>query len=280
MPLTTERVKEFISQGESQRVEFKSRLPSEDIIAKSLAAFANSEGGVFIIGVNDDATIVGVPENEINRTLEVLRNVSKSLLRWSIPVATATIDNHKVVYAYVGVAPKEYAPVVTSRGEVFVRQGDHIALVRGVPAPAKSSGSVQVVIFVAMSFRNEEEPSLVDYWAAMERAVKETGLPIKLCRIDLQEGDYEISQQIMDEIDAADIVLADFTLSPRNVYFELGYARAMRRYVIQTARKDTVLEFDNRNWRTLFYRNATELEAGLIPAINNAYTEVVDKRLK
>jgi hypothetical protein len=29
--------------------------------------------------------------------------------------------------------------------------------------------------FVAMSFRSEEEPALVDYFAAMQRAVKRTG---------------------------------------------------------------------------------------------------------
>jgi nucleoside 2-deoxyribosyltransferase len=72
----------------------------------------------------------------------------------------------------------------------------------------------------------------------------------------------------MDEIDAADIVIADFTLSPANVYFELGYARGKGRRVIQTARRGTVLEFDVRNWRTVFYRNATELEEGRLPAAN------------
>jgi len=73
----------------------------------------------------------------------------------------------------------------------------------------------RVVVFVAMSFREEEEPSLVDYFRAMERATKETKLPIDLVRVDLVEGDYEISQKIMDEINKA-----DFTLNSRNVYFE------------------------------------------------------------
>jgi hypothetical protein len=43
-------------------------------------------------------------------------------------------------------------------------------------------------VFVAMSFRFEEEPSLVDYFAAMRRAVAATKLPIELVRIDLFEG--------------------------------------------------------------------------------------------
>ena len=122
-----------------------------------------------------------------------------------------------------------------------------------------------------MSFREAEEPALVDYWNAMQRAVTVTRLPIELRRIDLVEGDYEISQEVMNEIDEADIVLADFTLNARNVYFELGYARSAQKRIIQTARKETALEFDVRNWRTLFYRNATELESNLVGAFQAAY---------
>ncbi len=78
----------------------------------------------------------------------------------------------------------------------------------------------------------------------------------------------------MNEIDNSDIVIADFTLSPANVYFELGYARGIRKRIIQTARKSTALEFDVRNWRTTFYRNANELEEKLVAELQTAYAEV------
>jgi nucleoside 2-deoxyribosyltransferase len=89
--------------------------------------------------------------------------------------------------------------------------------------------------------------------------------------MDLVEGDFEISHEIMNRIDQADAILADFTLSPKNVYFELGYARGRRKSVIQTAKKDTPLEFDVRNWVTLFYKNATELEELLIVKFRSLY---------
>ena len=126
-----------------------------------------------------------------------------------------------------------------------------------------------------MSFREEEEPTLVDYYRAIKRAVEEVSLLIKLRRIDFVEGDYKISLQIMDEIDRAEIVITDFTLRARNVYFELGYARGKKKRIIQTARKETILEFDVRNWRTVFYRNATELEEKLVPELRVAYNDVV-----
>lgn len=58
---------------------------------------------------------------------------------------------------------------------------------------------------------------------------------------------------------------------PRNVYFELGYARGKGKVTIQLARRDTTLEFDVRNWRTSFYKNATELEEICLRALIAAY---------
>ena len=119
-----------------------------------------------------------------------------------------------------------------------------------------------------MSFREEEEPALVDYWQAMLRAAGRARRNFDLRRIDLIEGDYDIVDQIYKEIDAAHIVIADLTLSSANVYLELGYAKGRDKYVIQTCRDDTRLEFDVRRRRTLIYRNATTLEHILLRALD------------
>jgi hypothetical protein len=276
MPLTGNRVHELIRRGESEKAEFKASVPTEDIVARVLVAFANTHGGTLIIGVKDDSTIIGVPEDQIKPTVETLRRICSSLFRWSVPVGPVTIGDRRVVYAHVSACPPEYRPVTTPRGKAFMRKGEQISeFPVHKPAPKIAMQARRTIrLFVAMSFREAEEPALVDYWNAMQRAVTSTGLPIDLRRIDLVEGDYEISQEVMNEIDEADIVLADFTLNARNVYFELGYARSAKKRIIQTARKETALEFDVRNWRTLFYRNATGLESNLVGAIQAAYAEV------
>ena len=273
MPLTASRLHELIRGGESEKVEFKAVVPTEDTVAKVLVAFANTQGGTLIIGVNDDSTIVGVPEDQVKPTVEKLRRICTTLFRWSVPVGAVTIGDRRAVYAHVRASPPEYRPVTTPRGKAFIREGGRESEIPvQEPPPKKEPQSDRKIrVFVAMSFREAEEPALVDYWNAMQRAVTVTRLPIELRRIDLVEGDYEISQEVMNEIDEADIVLADFTLNARNVYFELGYARSAQKRIIQTARKETALEFDVRNWRTLFYRNATELESNLVGAFQAAY---------
>ena len=67
-------VEDLIAQGESSDLEFKSSLrwgyqqaaftpKLENIIIKSIAAFSNAEGGILLIGVNDEGKILGL-END------------------------------------------------------------------------------------------------------------------------------------------------------------------------------------------------------------------------
>lgn len=281
-------LKKLIAAGESEVVEFKTICPPDHVVAQVLSAFANSDGGILLIGVDDNGKIDGLNDQHYDDAEDILKRVSSSLFPWPIEIDGTTIDNRSIVYALVDKAPQHYYPIMTSRGEIYERRADKIvrfseaAISKTVAQVASASkrsakSQAQVIVFVAMSFREEEEPSLVDYFRAMERAVFSTQLPLTLRRMDLVDGDFEISQKIMDEIDAAQVVIADFTLNSRNVYFEAGYARAKRRRVIQSARKGTVLEFDIKTWKTLFYRNATELEQGLVRELVAAYSEVTKK---
>jgi hypothetical protein len=75
---------------------------------------------------------------------------------------------------------------------------------------------------------------------------------------------YRIMRKTQEMIEAADAIIADLTLSSNNVYFELGLALGMGKPCLQTARKDTVLDFDVHGNGTVFYKNASELEQRLV----------------
>jgi hypothetical protein len=64
-------LEDLIAEGESDELEFKSSLrwdtkqqvinkKLEEVIVKSVAAFANGQGGTLLIGVNDDGEILGL----------------------------------------------------------------------------------------------------------------------------------------------------------------------------------------------------------------------------
>lgn len=56
---------EMIAEGEHQRQDFKMRVEDVRKIARTLVAFANTDGGRLLIGVKDNGTVCGVvPEEE------------------------------------------------------------------------------------------------------------------------------------------------------------------------------------------------------------------------
>ncbi|HUV03184.1 MAG TPA: ATP-binding protein [Desulfobacteria bacterium] len=271
-------IKKLISEGESTTVEFKQRLPPGSILARTLVAFANTNGGIILIGISDNGEIIGLTKKEATVTMTRIQRISSNLLNANINSSITNIDGRIVVYAIINKVPETLYPIRTSTGDLYNRVGRLTKKSTEEEVDPTLITGPPVNGFVAMSFRVEEEPALVDYFEAMKRAVREAQVPINLMRIDLLEGDYEISQKIMDKISESDFVLADFTLNPSNVYFEVGNARGSGKIVIQTARLGTLLEFDTRNWRTIFYKNATELEKELIPALVNTYKEVLKRK--
>lgn len=54
----------LIEQGENQQLDFKHSIPDSRKIARSLVAFANSDGGRLLIGVRDNGSIAGIRSDE------------------------------------------------------------------------------------------------------------------------------------------------------------------------------------------------------------------------
>jgi predicted HTH transcriptional regulator len=54
----------WIRAGEGKHLDFKKTISSQAKIAKSLVAFANTEGGRLLVGVHDNGTVHGVKSEE------------------------------------------------------------------------------------------------------------------------------------------------------------------------------------------------------------------------
>lgn len=57
-------IKRLIAEGEHQRLDFKFEISEYSKIARTLAAFANTDGGKLLIGVKDNGVIAGVRSEE------------------------------------------------------------------------------------------------------------------------------------------------------------------------------------------------------------------------
>ncbi|MGM1065207.1 AlbA family DNA-binding domain-containing protein [Saccharothrix sp. Mg75] len=276
----------LVAEGENQYVEFKLEVRHVDVLVREIVAFANTDGGTLLCGVGDDGTLVGIQTSEVKRLMVRLKKVQESLpvvFRVDAVQAGASTEGLDAYVVVISVprAPDEIAPVRTASGEVYARVDDRVLMRRDFVPRAdglQSSSAEKLTMFIAMSFRFEEQPALVDYYEAILRAVSSSKLPIDPLRMDLEQGDYEITTEIITRIHESSIVLADFTFNSPNVYFEAGVAVGAKKRLIRTARKDTEMAFDIRTSKILLYANATQLERGLPAALKAAYDDVIKAR--
>ncbi|PRY12015.1 putative DNA-binding protein [Pontibacter ummariensis] len=65
-----EELQRLILRGENDAVDFKQRINQPEKIARTLVSFANTRGGVLLVGVKDNGTISGVDPEEEKHTLQ------------------------------------------------------------------------------------------------------------------------------------------------------------------------------------------------------------------
>lgn len=58
--MTRRKLLQMLEEGENLNIEFKQRFSSFEKIAKEMIAFANTNGGYIIFGIDDDGSVYGV----------------------------------------------------------------------------------------------------------------------------------------------------------------------------------------------------------------------------
>lgn len=62
--MTLQELTQLVALGEGANLEFKRKVPRPERIAKELIAFANTQGGRLLLGVDDDGSVVGLRDAE------------------------------------------------------------------------------------------------------------------------------------------------------------------------------------------------------------------------
>jgi len=72
---------DIVALGETSTVQFKRTLDSTDKLAAELCAFANSEGGMILFGVENDGSIIGLDAAEVRDLNSKIANVASGKIR-------------------------------------------------------------------------------------------------------------------------------------------------------------------------------------------------------
>jgi len=115
----------FTTAGEGARLEFKRILPRAERAARTLCAFANTRGGLLIVGVTDRGRVHGVhaPERIRARIEDLARTAVAPAL--AVRTQVLAVDGPRVVLCTVPRSRTGPHAVLLPRGEarIFVRIG-------------------------------------------------------------------------------------------------------------------------------------------------------------
>jgi len=110
----------LISQGEGQQLEFKRSLAELDAATRTVAAFANTDGGTLLFGVRDSGEIVGVEIGQTTRERIVSRITGATDPVVYPSVEYATVEGRVIIA--VRVAPSDNRPHL-AEGRAYKRVG-------------------------------------------------------------------------------------------------------------------------------------------------------------
>lgn len=112
-----------LANGEGRRIEFKLRVPSLPRLARSICAFANTEGGMIVAGVDDYGHAVGVDSaEETGRTFhDALAYLDP---RPEISTTCVSLNGADLVVCRITRVGKKPHQVVSERGAItYIRVG-------------------------------------------------------------------------------------------------------------------------------------------------------------
>jgi predicted HTH transcriptional regulator len=139
---------ELIQMGEGLTVEFKRTLDSPHRIAKTLAAFANTSGGILLIGIADNRDTVGIT-SEL-RELQKLEKASGTLIDKELLIRCKTIELGQKKIIRVEVDESEDKPhfALNEKGEriIYIRTRDRSVPTNRLMLPGEGDAATEKLL--------------------------------------------------------------------------------------------------------------------------------------
>lgn len=98
-PIQVKHLRQLVLKGEGDSLEFKRRATFPEKIVQEMIAFANTRGGIILLGISDDGSLAGLkyPDEELHVMNEALKKVRPSL---SYSTTMIPIGNSRTVIQY------------------------------------------------------------------------------------------------------------------------------------------------------------------------------------
>jgi predicted HTH transcriptional regulator len=139
---------ELIQMGEGLTVEFKRTIDSPYKIAKTLASFANTSGGVLLIGIADNSTTIGIT-SEL-RELQKLEKACGTLIEKELLVRCKTIQlgMKKIMRVEIEESPDKPHYAINEKGEkiIYIRARDRSVPTNRLMLPGEADAATDKLL--------------------------------------------------------------------------------------------------------------------------------------
>lgn len=111
----------LISQGENSAVEFKSAQVHPDSLARELVAFANTQGGTVLLGVEDNGEVGGLPDDKDYE--EWVMNIARENVIPALDVSTNQLTHQHKTVLLIQIPKGPDKPYQTRKYQFLIRVG-------------------------------------------------------------------------------------------------------------------------------------------------------------
>lgn len=114
---------EILNRGEDSKHQFKENFNSIDQLVVEISAFANSDGGVIIIGASNAGELVGISKQDVGRLNQWISNATTQKIDKQIFVKTEILvcDDQRILVIQVPRGMNK--PYAVNRIDVWVKSG-------------------------------------------------------------------------------------------------------------------------------------------------------------
>jgi ATP-dependent DNA helicase RecG len=122
--MNPDELRAIIALGEDSTRQFKADVRNPDSLASDMAAFANSEGGVMLLGIADNGSIVGLSSKDVRRINQLISNAASQGVRSPLAVKTENVAVGPDSVVIVLTVPKGIdKPYFDKNGVIWLKAG-------------------------------------------------------------------------------------------------------------------------------------------------------------
>jgi len=204
-------IKSLIAQGEGLHLDFKFNISNASKIAKSLVAFANTEGGKLLVGVKDNGRVVGVSSDEEKYMIE-LAAYKYCHPEVMIEFTDIIYEDKTILEVYVQKSDTKPHSAKDEMGKwsVYFRKADENILANKIFEEAMKKRAKYQRITLTLG---DAEKALIDYLEKNPKITIE-----KFCEI--AKIKLQLAEKILINLVAVNMVKIEFT--PTHEYYYLG----------------------------------------------------------